>query len=81
MKVIFSDESNKFLHKIPKSDVEVILKKLYTIKDNPYPYIKRLKGSKLWRIRVLKYRAILDIVIKAKTLYVVRIGYRKNVYD
>jgi mRNA interferase RelE/StbE len=81
MNVLISDESKKFLKKIPKKDSEIILKKLYAIKDNPYPFLKKLTGIKLWRLRILKYRAIIDIVIKANTLFVVRIGYRKNIYD
>lgn len=81
MNVLLSEESKKFLKKIPKKDTEIILKKLYAIKDNPYPHLKKLSGINLWRLRVLKYRAILDIVIKANTLHVVRIGYRKNIYD
>jgi mRNA interferase RelE/StbE len=79
--VVISDETAKFLKKIPIQDVEVILRKLHAIRDNPFPFLKKLTGSKLWRLRVLKYRAIIDIVVKADTLYVVRIGYRKNVFD
>lgn len=81
MKILLSDESKKFLKKIPKNDVSIILRKLHEIRDNPFSYLKKLSGSKLWRLRVLKYRAILDIIIKSDTIYVVRIGYRKNVYD
>ncbi len=81
MIVLLSDESKKFLKKIPKGDIEVILRKLKAISENPFPHLKKLKGSKLWRLRVLKYRAILDIVIKANTIYVVRIGYCKDVYN
>ena len=81
MNVILSDEAVKFLRKLPGKDASIILKKLYSIRNDPYPHLKKLQGAKLWRLRVLKYRAIIDIVIKAHTLYVVQIGYRKNVYD
>lgn len=81
MNVVLSDEAKKFLVKIPKSDATIILKKLHSIRGNPFSHLKKLSGSKLWRLRVLKYRAILDILIKSNTMYVVRIGYRKNVYD
>jgi mRNA interferase RelE/StbE len=75
------ENAEKFLRKLQKKDAEVILKKIYSIRENPFPHLKRLKGEKLWRLRVLKYRAILDIVVSGKTIIVLRIGHRKNVYD
>lgn len=72
--------SEKFLSKIQKSDAEVVLKKIYSLRENPFPHLKRLKGEKLWRLRVLKYRAVLDILVSGKKITVLRIGHRKNVY-
>jgi len=40
-----------------------------------------LKGSKLWRLRVLKYRVIVDVVVSGHKIVVLRIGFRKNVYE
>lgn len=74
------ENAEKFLKKIQKRDAEIILKKLHSIRDNPFPHLKRLKGKKLWRLRVLNYRAILDILISGKRITVLRIGYRKNIY-
>lgn len=70
-----------FLKKLPKKDTEIILKKIYSLRVNPFPFIKRLQGHKLWRLRVLKYRIILDIVISGQKIIVLRVGYRKNVYN
>ena len=77
-----SKRSKTFLRKIPNRDAQILLKKIYSLKENPFPHLKRLKGqSKLWRLRVLKYRAILDIVISGNRIIVLRIGHRKNIYD
>jgi len=73
--------AERFLKKILKQDSEIILKKIYSLRENPFRFLKKLKGSKLWRLRVLKYRAIIDIVVSGKEIVVLRIGYRKNVYD
>lgn len=70
----------KFLKKIPKSEVEILLKKIYSIRDNPFRFLKRLKGSKLWRLRVLKYRVLVDVIVSGKKIIVVRIGHRKGIY-
>ncbi len=76
-----SKTSKKFLRKIQKRDADIILNKIYSIRDNPFPHLKRLKGEKLWRLRILKYRAILDILISGKKITVLRIGHRKKVYS
>ena len=73
-------KSQDFLKKIPNSDAETILKKIYSIKENPFHHLKRLQGHKLWRLRIMDYRAVVDVVISGKKIFVLRIGHRKNVY-
>lgn len=70
-----------FLKKLEKKDAELILNKIYSIRENPFRYLKRLQGEKLWRLRIADYRAIIDIVISMNKIIVLRIGHRKNVYD
>ena len=70
-----------FLKKLPKKDAEIILNKIYSIRENPFRYLKRLQGEKLWRLRVGDYRAIVDVIISMNKIIVVRIGYRKNIYN
>ena len=72
--------AERFLKKIPKKDREVILNKIYLLRKNPFRFLKRLKGDKLWRLRILKYRAIIDVIISKNKIIVLRIGYRKNLY-
>ena len=38
------ENAKKFLKKIPKKDAEIILKKIYSIRENPFRFLKRLKG-------------------------------------
>jgi len=79
--VELTNHSESFLKKISKEDAEIILKKIYSIRENPISHLKRLKGCKLWRLRILKYRVIIDLMISGKKIIVLRIGHRKNVYD
>ncbi len=74
------DNAEKFLKKLPKKDYEIVLRKIYSIRENPFRYLKKLQGSKLWRLRILKYRVVLDIIVSGKRIIVLRIGHRKNVY-
>ncbi|MFH0961067.1 MAG: type II toxin-antitoxin system RelE/ParE family toxin [archaeon] len=70
-----------FLAKLDKADSAAILKKLNSIRENPFRFVVRLFGSRLYRLRIQDYRAIVDIVIVARRILVVRIGKRENVYD
>ncbi|MBU2617015.1 MAG: type II toxin-antitoxin system RelE/ParE family toxin [Nanoarchaeota archaeon] len=73
--------SKKFLNKLNKKDSEIILQKIYSLRENPFRFLKRLQGEKLWRLRILDYRAVVDVIISANKIVVVRIGQRKNVYN
>lgn len=75
------ENAEKFIKKLEKKDAELILRKLNEIRENPFRFLKRLQGEKLWRLRIADYRAIIDVVISAHKILVVRIGHRKSVYS
>lgn len=79
--VEITETATRFLKKIEKSDAELILRKIYSIRDNPFRYLQRLQGEKLWRLRIMDYRAVVDILVSANKIVVLRIGHRRNVYD
>ena len=70
-----------FLKKLQKKDAEIILNKVYSIRENPYRFLKRLQGEKLWRLRIGDYRAKVDVLVSMNKIIVIRIGHRKNIYD
>jgi len=73
--------AEQFLKKVEKKDAEIILNKIYSIRENPFRFLKRLQGEKLWRLRVSDYRAIVDVIVSMNKIIVLRIGHRKNIYD
>lgn len=77
----FTATAEKFLKKLEKKDAELILKKIYEIKENPFRFLKRLQGEKLWRLRISDFRAILDVIVSGNKIVVIRIGHRKNIYS
>lgn len=77
----FTETAKYFLKKLQKKDAEIILNKIYSIRENPYRFLKRLQGEKLWRLRVGDYRAVVDVIISMNKIMVIRIGHRKNVYN
>lgn len=68
------------LKKLSREDKGQILKKIDGIREHPFTYLKKLKGSKLWRLHLGKYRAIIDVLVKGKCLIVLRIGKRDGIY-
>mgnify|MGYP001563109301 CR=1 FL=1 len=76
-----TETAKYFLKKLQKKDAEIILNKIYSIRENPYRFLKRLQGEKLWRLRIGDYRAVVDVIVSMNKIIVVRIGHRKNVYD
>jgi len=75
-----SKSAKEFLEKLEQRDREIILNKIYSIKENPFRFLKRLQGDKLWRLRIGDFRAIVDVIISMNKIIVLRIGHRKNVY-
>ena len=73
--------AENFLKKLQKKDAEIILNKIFSIRENPFRFLKRLQSEKLFRLRIGDYRAIVDVVISMNKIIVLRIGHRKNVYD
>jgi mRNA-degrading endonuclease RelE of RelBE toxin-antitoxin system len=75
------ESAENFLKKLQIQDRDLILKKIYSIRDNPFRFLKRLQGDKLWRLRIANFRAICDVVVSNNKIIVLRIGKRENVYD
>lgn len=80
MNIIVQPTAKKNLKKLPSKVVESILKKLYSIKEDPLHFIERLKDSHLWKLRIGDYRAILYLNTKKEEIHVLKIGHRKNIY-
>lgn len=76
-----TDTARKFLRKIQKKDAEIILNKIYSIRDNPFRFLKRLKEKRLWRLRIGKFRVEADVIVSMNKILVIRIGHRKNIYE
>jgi mRNA interferase RelE/StbE len=79
--IIIQPDAEKDLKKLEKNISEIILKKIFSIKETPLHYVEHLTGSPLWKLRIGDYRAILHINFKNKSINVVKVGHRKNIYE
>ena len=80
-KVIFTKSVKKDFRKIPKLEVLKILNEIAYLAKNPRSSKpKKLKGEKLYRLRVGNYRVIYDIQDNLMQIFEVKLGHRSDIY-
>ena len=75
-----SKSSEKQLYKLDKNIQVRIINALERIRIRRYPHVKKLVSCPYFRLRVSKYRIILDIAKNKLLIYVIEIGHRKAIY-
>jgi mRNA interferase RelE/StbE len=80
-KVYFRESVWKDLRKIPKKDLRNILKRIKDLSENPRPSgCEKLTGQDRYRLRQGKYRIAYSIQDYELTVWIVKVGHRKDVY-
>ena len=80
-RVIFTKSVKKDFRKIPKIEASKILNEIKELAKNPRSSkTKKLKGEKLYRLRVGNYRVIYDIQDNLMLIFVVKLGHRSDIY-
>ncbi len=80
-KIFFKKSVEKDLKGIPKNSLTKILKKIELLKENPRPEgSEKLTGKELYRIRQGIYRIIYSIQDTELTIWVVKVGHRREIY-
>ena len=80
-KIIWDKKPRAILQKLQPTVSSRIYKKVNELTENPFSKIKRLKGNNAFSLRIGDYRVILDIDAQGKTIYILNIGHRKNIYE
>ena len=76
----FSDKALRFFEKLPINDQNRIGSVLERVKIRPQDFVEKLVGEEGYKLRVGDYRLFLDIRNQDLIIFVIEIGYRKNVY-
>ncbi|MFC1497906.1 type II toxin-antitoxin system RelE/ParE family toxin [Verrucomicrobiota bacterium] len=80
-KIIIRKSVSKDMKRIPKKDVQRILKALKALAQDPRPpQSKKLSGEEKYRLRCGVYRVLYEIQDKQLIVCVVRVRHRKAVY-
>ncbi len=78
--IIFSYFADKQLDKLSTEIQKRIISTLKRSRIRPYSHVKKLVGSKYFRLRVGDYRVIMDIIDNELIIHVIELGHRKNIY-
>jgi len=80
-KLFFKKSVQKDLSAIPKKDLKKILSRIKTLAKEPRPAgCEKLTGRERYRLRQGRYRILYSIQDDELTVWVVKIGQRKDIY-
>ena len=80
-KVYFRESVEKDLNTIPKKDLKRILRRIKMLEDNPRsPGCEKLTGQERYRVRQGQYRIVYSIQDAEFSVWIVKVGHRKEVY-
>ena len=79
-KIFFKKSVWKDFESIPKNDLKKIMKVIEPLDKDPRPSgCRKLSGQERYRIRQGRYRIIYSIQDDELTVWVVKVGHRKDV--
>ena len=80
-RVYFRQSVYKDLEKIPRKDLRAIIEKIGNLALDPRPHgCEKLSGKEQYRVRHGNYRIVYSIQDDDLTVWVVKVGHRKDVY-
>jgi mRNA interferase RelE/StbE len=80
-KVYFKESVEKDFSTIPRQDIQKILRQIEALGQDPRPEgYEKLTGQERYRVRQGDYRIVYSIRDKELTVWVVKVGHRKDIY-
>jgi mRNA interferase RelE/StbE len=79
--IFFKESVWKDFNSIPKKDLKKILKRIELLSENPRPLgCEKLTGKDRYRLRQGRYRIVYAIRDDELSIWVVKVGHRKDIY-
>lgn len=80
-KVCFRESVEKDFSVVPKKDLKKILCRIEALAENPRPSgCEKLTGRERYRVRQGQYRIVYSVQDEVLTVWIVKVGHRKDVY-
>ena len=81
-KLLLRASVQKDLEPIPKKDLQRVLDRISALAADPRPPgCEKLSSQERYRVRQGRYRIVYSIQDDELTVWVVKVGHRKDVYD
>jgi mRNA interferase RelE/StbE len=78
--ILFKESVWKDLRKVPKNDLKRIISRIEKLGDDPRAVgCEKLASYELYRVRQGNYRIVYSIQDNELTIWVVKVGHRKDV--
>lgn len=79
--IYFKQSVEKDFRAIPKKDLKKIIRRIEELSEDPRPPgHEKLTGQARYRVRQGLYRIIYSVQDKELTIWIVKVGHRKDVY-
>jgi mRNA interferase RelE/StbE len=79
--VFIKKSAARELEALPRKDLTRIVERIGSLMDDPRPLgCEKLAGMELYRIRQGNYRIVYSIEDNVLTVWVVKVGHRREVY-
>jgi mRNA interferase RelE/StbE len=81
--VIYTTRARRDLKQLPLGTAQNCIRTISKVKDDPFSFVKKLKGSKqspLYSLRMGEYRAIMSIQEERLIVFILEIGHRSTIY-
>lgn len=80
-KIFFKKSVEKDFNVIPKKDLKKILERIEALAEDPRPPgCEKLTGQQRFRLRQGRYRILYSIQDDEFTVWVVKVGHRRDIY-
>ncbi len=80
-KIFFKRSVEKDFKAIPKKELKKIIKRIGGLAEDPRPKgCEKLTGQERYRLRQGRYRIVYSIQDTELTVWVVKVGHRKDIY-
>jgi len=78
--IVWSDRAIEQTHKFNKSIAKRIIIKIQGIKEYPEHFLETLENTKFFKLRVGKYRVIVDLKKNEEIIKIIYIEKRSKIY-
>ncbi len=79
-KIYWTDQAVKKLKSLSKEIQKNVVYKVVELETNPFRYVKKLRGTSFYSLRVGRYRVIMTIELSKRSIVILTIEHGRRAY-